>query len=327
MKIIKKTLRKTLELAFITFLIGCGGGGGGGSSGGSGGSGESGTGTIGRIFPTNLSYKFQNIITNDNLNGIEVKVGNKSCISDIQGVCTINGLNKGDYSTIVESDPNYFRLAGTTKVTDDSNITEIPILLIPIAFDLDEFNRIYRGYEGNTNVGAGNGKTQRISDEKSQTLDFYVESSFIGGMGVLPQSAKDCIVNPIENDWPNLTNGKININYSNGRLKSGYNPSQYWWSNRPDFIYRGNPYIIGGGYGLNLENNEIVSGNIIVSPNITDVECKQLAYKVLGARGIPNSAWSILNGASDYTDFDKVSMNINYKIPPGSSADNRGYLN
>jgi len=198
--------------------------------------------------------------------------------------------------------------------------------IVSDSFDMDLFDRCYRSYDGDTFVGAGNGKSQRPTDEDAANWNVYVDTNDAYGSSVpITQTMIDNMRDPIDSgDLITMSRGKLNFT-----TQEGTNPPAYGTDKT---VVAGWNDTLPGGSGSHheyMDGNEIYSGNVSAHTTAPSRVYKHEWYQVFGARHddtIPEAKkpLTILGTAADYTQADIVMMYYNFTVKPGStSPDNR----
>lgn len=263
-----------------------------------------------------VSGYVKDILTSSSLQNIEVKLGSLSTFSDSSGYYSMNNVPDGTYSVqVTDGDINYFTYnAGNLDVNKTKDLAgklANDFKIIPTSFNMDFFNETCRYYGG---------KTQRIADSDFDTWKVYIDTNdaFYSGTPVT-QTMIDYVTSIVENEWPVLTDGKINPTRANARIEIGTSPPAFgtngynihWW----------NGIIIGGHYEY-MNGNEITSSYSETSTSASIGIYRQELMQVLGPRWDSNLVPSILNDPGNQTDYQQVDydiMKVLYNRPPGNT--------
>jgi hypothetical protein len=192
------------------------------------------------------------------------------------------------------------------------------------SFDMDLFDRCYRSYDGDTFVGAGNGKSQRPTDADAANWTFNIDTSPAVGSGVtITQTMIDNMRDAIDNDFTTMSRGKLNC--------SNVNVAE-------DVDFYGTPLTthcywndsLGAGHAEGMDGNNVKYAGLHVKTSSTIRANRHEEFQsCFGCRHddtIPEAKkpLTILGTATDFTTWDVDSAYYNYSIHPGStSPDNR----
>ena len=270
----------------------------------------------------NVSGNVRNMFTGSNFSGATVTVGGKSDTTDSSGNFYIENLNDGNHTmTVTHANTHPSQWSVETKKSE--NTTNLTYKVVPKSFDMDLFDRCFRSFNGNTFVGAGNGATQRPTDEDCANWQCYIDTNPAYGSG---QEVTPTMIsyaqNFIENQWPNLTNGKLTPKESNGRLHKTTNPPAYGTPRTTYLYWNGTS---NSGHAEILNGNTITANGVAMNPSDPQRVYEHELYQVLGARHddtIPESKKpnTILGSANTITTWDENAMKYNFNVPIGTKS-------
>jgi len=249
--------------------------------------------------------------------------------SDASGNYTFIGLTDKSYLVeITDGDVSYFtHIAGLLESNKTKNVegklTNINFKIVPKTFEMDFFNETCRNYVGNTIIGAGNGVTQRIPDDKLDTWKVYIDTNNAFGSGAsVTQTMIDYVVNIIENDWPILTDGKLNLTIANGGIEQGTIPPAYGTNEYNVHVWNDSGAGSGGHYEY-MVGNSVNSSYSRANTSAGIETLKQELVQILGVRWDSNLYASAFNDPltqTDYNQLDKNVVKLLYNRPIGNTT-------
>lgn len=286
----------------------------------------------------NVNGSVIDIFSGTSLENAVVTIDAKSCNTDNSGNYTITNLPDGTY-VISVAHPNYhnsqWNITTNKAKASSGKTSNVTYEVVPKTFDMELFDYYYRRFNGetsgDTDLGPGNGVTQRPTDEDSANWIVNICTDPAIGSGIpITQAMIDQRKDAFLNHFPTMSRGKLNFTFNedNSSNLSPYGTPRttysFWNDNFPE-----------GGHAEYLENN-----NLLANRNVTNTSTPKRVdyheeYQNFGARGEetptypnpPTLTETVLDPyrtEDTFSTWDNQAMFYNFSVPIGTaSPDNR----